>query len=189
MNTLLSYAALFAGLVFVYVSLPEPRDKGPLETEASETQMVVRGAQSRFEYSLGARREISITMTLASPPHGARESGVLQAVSYFTPKARDAFVEKYGPGKPCPAPFYRRHAQHKMLFADTPQIAERLRALPQGSMRDTGKWHQVTLTGRCITDLDYAEIRDQQVALPREMTRRCMSFVVEDFELSAPGAI
>lgn len=177
-------AAVFAGWMFH--ERPAP---GDVEVDYNAGRFVVSDEEHRFEYALGRRESLTVTMSMSGAQRGIKEGGALRTVHFFDDAATRKYKSQHGPGSKCPAPFFRRYAHQKILFAKDARVMEQVMSLPEGSYTDSSAWHRVTLHGRCLKSLEHGERRGREVRLPRNFFDNCLSFMVERVSVGPRGRI
>lgn len=146
---------------------------------------IVSDAKHHFEYQLSSERKILRGIaTMTQSQRGIKDAGAIITLHYFDDKAANRFSQKYAETRQCPAPFFNRHAQQKMLMASNPETTAKLKAWKNGAYKDVSGWQDFKLTGRCLTKTLKAEIKGEPVLLPRNFHSKCLTFHVEAIEYS-----
>lgn len=146
---------------------------------------IVSDAKHHFEYQLSSERKVLRGVaTITQSQRGVKNAGALKTLHYFNDKSALKFTQKYAGTKQCPAPFFNRHAQQKILMASDPSVAAKIKAWENRAYKDVSGWEDFKLTGRCLTKTLKAEVKGKPVLLPSNLHRKCLTFHVEAIEYS-----
>ena len=156
-----------------------------VSVDANTRNFIVSDNKHYFEYELASERKVLRGIaTITQKQRGIKEGGALITLHYFDDKAAQKFTAKHAGTKQCPAPFFNRHAQQKILLASDPKIAAQLTSWKNGAYKNVAGWQDFKLIGRCLTQTVKAEVKGKPVALPRNFHSNCLTFHVDTVEYS-----
>lgn len=159
------------------LSAEAPRETGRLH--------VVEDERYRFVHRVSPRRQtLRVTAAATQQHRGTPEAGVQLTLHYLDRKGTAAFLKKHAGSDRCPAPFFNRHAQQKMLLTENKAIQTQLKKWRQREYANVRHWRTAEITGRCLTENVEAKRDGEDVLLPRNFYDDCLSFLVEEFSIA-----
>jgi hypothetical protein len=132
----------------------------------------------RFEYELDrVERRIEGVLTMSGEQLGVSEGGAVLTLHYLPNGALDSFKRTYGASSECPAPFFNRHAERRILIPATPAVERQLRRIDFPDYRRTADWRRFELRGFCIRSAPVVSRDGKPGRLPINMFDGCLTMV------------
>lgn len=161
---------------------PPPRARSASSTEdvpvGKPGRFTVSDSRYRFEYELD-RHETSVDgiLTMTGAQDGVSEGGAILTLHYLSSSAVETFKRTHANPDKCPAPFFNRHAERRILIPATPAIERQLRRIDFPNYQHTADWRRFTVRGHCIRSAPVVSRDGEPGRLPRNMFDACLTMV------------
>jgi len=123
------------------------------------------------------------TATMTGVQEEGREFGALMALHMLTASSAEEFDKTIGRSNSCPASFFNRHADQKILFASNKSIEQKILDWDINDYRSASQWQDFTIKGRCIEKLIDGKLNGEDAELNPAYFKNCQFILVDELEV------
>lgn len=153
----------------------------------NRTVFEVKGSdyEDHFRYELDSNPiTLDGVAAMTGRGKGIKEGGALLTLHMLSHPSAELFDRTYGRSKNCPAPFFNKHANQKILFAANNIIEEQIINWNLRDYRESDRWEDFSIKGHCIKGLKEAKLDGETVFLNPSFFNNCRFVLVNELSMT-----